>query len=68
MLPRFDVPRVLINREIVGPFRQRRKRVSDVAVTGDLVHCVRELVEQAGWLAELEELAGRRGKESTGWS
>lgn len=57
-LPRMAVPRVLINRELVGPFRSHRRRPTDLAVTGDLVQSVRELTEEAGWLRELEELCG----------
>ena len=82
-LPRFNVPRVLINREVVGPFKHQRKRPTDVAVTEDLVQSVKSLAEQAGWLQELEEListgekGGRGGRGggggggggiSNGWS
>ncbi len=55
-LLRFDVPRLLVNRELVGPFRHGRKRVTDVALTGDLVESVREIAAQAGWTAELQHL------------
>lgn len=53
---RFDVPRVLINREAVGLFRHRGKRTKDVVLIGDLVGQVRELARLAGWLPELEQL------------
>lgn len=56
-LPRFDIPRLLINRELVGPFRHGRKRITDVALTGDLVDTVREIAALAGWTAELQHLA-----------
>ena len=62
-LSRFDVPRVLINREVVGPFKHHRKRPTDVVVTGDLVQCVRSVAEGASWLTELEELCGRSREE-----
>ena len=55
-LPRFSVPRVLINRELVGPFKHRRKRATDLAMTGDLVECVSDLAAMAGWEKELEVL------------
>ncbi len=62
-LPRLSVPRILINRELVGPFKSQRRRRTDVAVTGDLVQCVRELVEETGWLGELEDLGEVREEE-----
>ena len=55
-LPHLNVPRMLINREVVGPFRHRRKRSTDVAMTGDLVECVSQLADIAGWTKELETL------------
>ena len=53
---RFDVPRVLINREAVGLFRLRRRRAKDMALIGDLVSQVWELARLAGWRLELERL------------
>ena len=61
-LSRFDVPRVLMNREVVGPFKHRKKRSTDLTVTGDLVQGVWSVAEEAGWLAELEELCGSSWK------
>lgn len=55
-LPHLNVPRLLINREVVGPFRHRRKRSTDVAMTGDLVECVSQLADIAGWTQELDVL------------
>lgn len=55
-LPRYDVPRVLVNRELVGPFRHHRKRSTDLAVTGDLVDSIWNLVTMAGWRDDLERL------------
>ena len=71
-LSRFDIPRVLMNREVVGPFKHRKKRSTDVTVTGDLVQGVWSVAKEAGWLAELEELCGnswkreKEGKEERG--
>ena len=61
-LSRFDVPRVLMNREVVGPFKHHKKRSTDLTVTGDLVQGVWSVAEEAGWLAELEELCGSSWK------
>lgn len=54
-----SVPRLLLNRELVGPFKHRgRGRPTDVAVTGDLVESVMGLARGAGWEGELRELCG----------
>ena len=50
------MPRLLLNRELVGPFKQQRGRPTDVAVIGDLVQSVRVLVEGADWTKELEDV------------
>ena len=59
-----------MNREVVGPFKHRKKRSTDVTVTGDLVRGVWRVAEEAGWLVELEELCGsswkKEGKEERG--
>ena len=60
-MPHLNIPRLLINREAVGPFRHRRKRSTDVVMTGDLVECVSQLADIAGWAKELEILA--KGEE-----
>jgi len=71
-LPRLRVPRLLLNRELVGPFKHRLKRRTDVAVTGDLVVSVKELARLAGWECELRALqeaaesGACKGKDSTG--
>lgn len=57
-LPSSTVPRLLLNRELVGPFKHYHKRRTDVAVTGDLVDSVWELVRGAGWEDELRSLQG----------
>lgn len=57
-LPRFDVPRLLINRDLVGPFKHHRKRVTDVAVTCDLVDGVCNVLEEVGWMDDLWRLMG----------
>lgn len=55
-LPRSGVPRLLLNRELVGPFKSRRRKQEDFALTGDLVTSVKEISQLAGWLEELEKM------------
>jgi NAD-dependent deacetylase sirtuin 3 len=55
-LSRHSVPRLLFNREMVGPFRSSRCRHTDVTVRGDVVESVRVLVQGAGWEVELEDI------------
>lgn len=52
---RSSVPRLLINRDPVGPFAWRR-RPHDVVQLGDVVSGVRALVEVLGWTRELDAL------------
>lgn len=52
---RSSVPRLLINRDLVGPFA-RSRRNQDVAQLGDMVSGVRALVDALGWTQELEAL------------
>uniref|UniRef100_A0A8C2WBW6 Sirtuin 3 n=1 Tax=Cyclopterus lumpus TaxID=8103 RepID=A0A8C2WBW6_CYCLU len=49
------VPRLLINRDPVGPFAGRR-RALDVVQLGDVVAGVRVLVDALGWTRELDAL------------
>ena len=65
-LPRFNVPRVLINRELVGPFKHHRKRRTDLAVTGDLVESVWKLATMAGWREDLERLMHGQDEQCPG--
>lgn len=61
-LSRFDVPRLLINRDLAGPFKRHRKRVTDVAVTCDLVEGVSSVLEEVGWMDDLQRLeSGKEG-------
>ncbi|XP_030845121.1 NAD-dependent protein deacetylase sirtuin-3 [Strongylocentrotus purpuratus] len=51
------VPRLLINREVVGPFsRPSSSRHNDLAVTGDLVECVQKFARVLGWKKALEDV------------
>lgn len=49
------VPRLLVNRDAVGPFLWRR-RSRDVVLLGDLVQGVRTLVRLLGWTADMERV------------
>lgn len=51
-----SVSRLLINRDLVGPFAWGSPRHNDVAEVGDVVSGVKKLVEILGWTQELEAL------------
>ncbi|XP_074129193.1 NAD-dependent protein deacetylase sirtuin-3, mitochondrial isoform X3 [Sminthopsis crassicaudata] len=55
---RRSVPRVLINRELVGPFAWR-PRHNDVAQLGDIIGGVERLVKALGWTKEIQDLVQR---------
>lgn len=61
---RSSVPRVLINRELVGPFAWQQRH-NDVAKLGDVVGGVEELVELLGWKDEMQTLI-QKEKEKVG--
>ncbi|XP_062868640.1 NAD-dependent protein deacetylase sirtuin-3, mitochondrial [Trichomycterus rosablanca] len=52
---RGSVPRLLINRDLVGPFAYG-SRYNDVSELGDVVSGVRMLAELLGWMPELEAI------------
>ena len=56
-----DTPRLLINRDPVGPFKYKTHR--DVCLLGDCDAGVDKLCELLGWTEELHELE-RREKEA----
>ncbi|XP_074005263.1 NAD-dependent protein deacetylase sirtuin-3, mitochondrial [Numenius arquata] len=58
---RSSVPRVLINRDLVGPFAWQRRH-NDVAQLGDVVSGVEKLVELLDWEEEMQTLM-RKEKE-----
>lgn len=61
-----SVPRLLINRDLVGPFAQSPRK-KDVVQLGDVVHGVERLVDLLGWTQELQDLMQREhGKVSFG--
>ncbi|XP_076199709.1 NAD-dependent protein deacetylase sirtuin-3, mitochondrial isoform X4 [Aptenodytes patagonicus] len=52
---RSSVPRVLINRDLVGPFAWQQ-RYNDVAQLGDVISGVEKLVELLDWNEEMQTL------------
>ncbi|XP_028814151.1 NAD-dependent protein deacetylase sirtuin-3, mitochondrial [Denticeps clupeoides] len=50
------VPRLLLNRDAVGPFQRQPLRRADYMELGDLVDSVKRLAEDLGWHHEIEHL------------
>lgn len=63
---RNSVPRVLINRDLVGPFAWQQ-RYNDVAQLEDVVTGVKKLVELLDWNEEMQTLI-QKEKEKVGRS
>ncbi|XP_014430615.2 NAD-dependent protein deacetylase sirtuin-3, mitochondrial isoform X1 [Pelodiscus sinensis] len=55
---RSSIPRVLINRDLVGPFAYQ-PQYNDVALLGDVVSGVEKFVELMAWKEEMQELIQR---------
>lgn len=55
--------RLLINRDLVGPFAWGSSRQSDVVELGDVVSGVRNLADALGWMPELETLMADEGQK-----
>ncbi|RXN01946.1 NAD-dependent protein deacetylase sirtuin-3, mitochondrial [Acipenser ruthenus] len=63
---RNSVPRVLINRDLVGPFVYRAPRHNDVLELGDVVSGVERFADKLGWKEELNKLiAVETGKSAS---
>lgn len=62
---RSSVPRLLINRDLVGPFAWNR-RAQDVVQLGDVVSSVQALVDALGWRQELHSLMAAAAKGNGG--
>ncbi|XP_056877703.1 NAD-dependent protein deacetylase sirtuin-3, mitochondrial isoform X1 [Takifugu flavidus] len=60
---RSSVPRLLINRDLVGPFAWRR-RPGDVVQLGDVVSGTQELVDAIGWRQEIDVLMAPAATET----
>lgn len=52
---RFNVPRVLFNREAVGPFKYQ-KRAQDIVAIGDLIENMVKFAEMIGWSEDMKTL------------
>ncbi|XP_007465967.1 PREDICTED: NAD-dependent protein deacetylase sirtuin-3, mitochondrial [Lipotes vexillifer] len=63
---RSSVPRLLINRDLVGSLA-RHPRGRDVVQLGDVVHGVKRLVELLGWTEEMRDLIQRETGKLDGW-
>lgn len=62
---RGSVSRLLINRDLVGPFAWGSSRHSDVAELSDVVSGVRKLADALGWMPELEALMADEGQKAS---
>ncbi|KAK2869518.1 hypothetical protein Q7C36_001389 [Tachysurus vachellii] len=62
---RDSVSRLLINRDLVGPFAWGPSRHSDVVELGDVVSGVRNLADALGWMPELETLMADEGQKAS---
>ena len=52
-----STPRLLVNREVVGPFSRRwERRSNDVVLCGDVVEGVTKLVDLLGWSASMDAI------------
>lgn len=63
---RSSVPRLLINRDLVGPFAWNRRPL-DVVQLGDVVSGVQALVDALGWKQELHSLMAADANSTGGW-
>ena len=52
---RVNTPRVLLNRDRVGPFK-KKLRSSDMALTASLDETINALVDNLGWKNDLDQL------------
>ncbi|XP_060796874.1 NAD-dependent protein deacetylase sirtuin-3, mitochondrial isoform X1 [Neoarius graeffei] len=62
---RASVSRLLINRDLVGPFAWGSSRHRDVAELGDVVGGVKKLTDALGWTPELEALMADEGQKAS---
>ncbi|KAK6294059.1 hypothetical protein J4Q44_G00348890 [Coregonus suidteri] len=62
---RDSVPRLLINRDLVGPFAWGTPRHNDVAQLGDVVGGVQMLADALGWNHQLEALMAANAEKAT---
>ncbi|XP_078537408.1 NAD-dependent protein deacetylase sirtuin-3, mitochondrial isoform X1 [Lissotriton helveticus] len=60
---RGSIPRVLINRELVGPFAWPSPRHQDVAELGDVIQGVQRMVSLLGWTDQVLDLMQQHTKK-----
>ncbi|XP_062405300.1 NAD-dependent protein deacetylase sirtuin-3, mitochondrial isoform X2 [Sardina pilchardus] len=60
---RGSVPRLLVNRDLVGPFAWGSPRPNDVTELGDVVSGVSKLADAVGWTEELKALIAAETKK-----
>ena len=65
---RGSVPRLLINRDLVGPFAWGSPRRNDVGELGDVVSGVSKLADALGWTEELKALGAAETNKVGNWS
>lgn len=60
----FNAPRLLMNRESVGPFKRAKKldKRKDLQMLGDLLDIIDQFVEKLGWTKEFESLVSKEIK------
>lgn len=60
----FNAPRLLMNRESVGPFKRLKKldKRKDLQMLGDLIDLIDQFVEKLGWTKEFESLISKEKK------
>jgi len=52
-------PRILVNRDKVGPFLSGR-RIQDFSMCGDISHLCRKILMKLGWEYQLDQMIGRQ--------
>ncbi|XP_077375338.1 NAD-dependent protein deacetylase sirtuin-3, mitochondrial isoform X2 [Festucalex cinctus] len=61
---RASVPRLLINRDLVGPFAMNNSRPCDVVLLGDVVNGIQTFAHTLGWTQELDALMAAAAEKS----
>ncbi|XP_078530055.1 NAD-dependent protein deacetylase sirtuin-3-like [Lissotriton helveticus] len=51
-----NVPRLLLNRHLVGPFKKKPLKITDVAEVGELTDSTTKFAEALRWTTDIEEL------------
>ena len=54
-----SVPRVLMNKHLVGPWKSKKLGKKDISILGDLIECLDMLMISVGWDEELKQLTAR---------